>query len=462
MSYSRRESDFLGDVSVPVDALYGSFTARALQNFNVSGITIHPDFTKMLAQVKKAAAVTNYELGVLDEGHLTAISEVLNEIIDGKHGEMFSLDVFQAGAGTPWNMNMNEVVANRANQILGNPLGSYSPVHPNDHVNLSQSSNDVIPNTIRITALKLLEDLFSSLNDLERSLQNKSEAFSTYRKSARTHARDAVPITLGHEFSAYQQMVINHTSKIMSASEYLRAIFLGGSAVGTGLNTPDGYSKKIIEKLRQITGLDLRQAPNYYEKTQFTSDFLQLMNALSSFCVDLVKMNNDLMLMSSGPKTGLSEISLPPVEPGSSIMPGKVNPSVLEMVNMVSYQVQGNRSAVEKATQAGMFDLNIYTPLIAHNLFISISWITKAVTALDDLCIKGITANPDVLSKYFMESNAIATLLNPVIGYEKASQLARKAVETESSVSELAVKDGHVTEAELQELLSKSLEGKKK
>ena len=453
----RRETDFLGEVPVPSDALYGSFTARALNNFKVSGLVIHPDFIRNIAVVKKAAAEANHELGILDEERFSAMSVALNEVIEGKHGEMFPLDVFQAGAGTPWNMNVNEVVANRANQVLGKPLGSYSPVHPNDHVNLSQSSNDVIPSTIRITSLLLLRDFQSALASIEYSLGEKAGSFSAHRKSARTHTRDAVPITLGQEFSAYVQMVRNHSSKIEASSKFLEFISLGGTAVGTGLNAPVGFSTKVSAKLRHVTGLDLRTAPNLFEKTQFASDFLHLMNAISALCVDLVKMNNDLMLMSSGPTTGLSEINLPSVEPGSSIMPGKVNPSILEMVSMVAYQVQGNRSTVENAAQAGMFDLNVYTPLIAFNLFNSITWLTKAVIALDERCIRDITANPDVLERYFLESNAIATLLSPIIGYEKASQLARKAAETGTPITRLAVEDGHVSESKLDELLKKSV-----
>ncbi len=458
MSSRRIEADILGNVSVPEDALYGSFTTRAMANFQISGTRIHPLFIKTLAEVKRCAAETNNELGILDEDLLKVIKQALDEVVNGKHGEMFNLDVFQAGAGTPWNMNINEVAANRANQKLGKPLGSYDPVHPNDHVNMSQSSNDVIPNTIRLTALKLLEPFFDSLKELSVGLREKSSEFSYHWKSARTHARDAVPILLGKEFAAYRSMVEHHEVKIRLASESLHELSLGGTAVGTGVNTPSMYSRKITARLRSLTGFEVRTSRDLVEKTQFASDFLQLMDVLSALCVDLVKMNNDLMLMSSGPRTGLKEIDLPEVEPGSSIMPGKVNPSILEAVNMVCFQIQGNRAVVEKAAQSGLFDLNVYTPLIAFNLLNSIEWLTNTLRILNKRCIRGITANPEVLYQYLKDSNALATLLSPVIGYEAAARLARKAVDTGSTVLELAVKEGLATREEIEKILDESME----
>ncbi len=454
MSSLRVERDFLGDVYVPSDALYGGFTVRASEIFQISGQRIHPLFMKSLAEVKKAATEANYELGLLDDKIYEAVLVALDEILEDKHNEMFPLDVFQAGAGTPWNMNMNEVVANRANQILGHPLGEYFPVHPNDHVNMSQSSNDVIPNAIRVTSIRLVSQLLASIDKLELSLSSKAVDFNDILKSSRTHARDAVPITLGQEFSAYASMVKSHSAGISSSTDPMSTIFLGGTASGTGINTHPDYSALVLRHLRDITDLDLVHAQDKIHLTQFMSDFMRLMNALSAFSVDLVKMNNDLMLMSSGPRTGLSEIRLPPVEPGSSIMPGKINPSIVEAVNMVCFQIQGNRLAVENATGSGLFDLNVYTPVMAFNIFNSLEWLTNAVSALDKRCIQGIEANREVLEGYYTGSNALVTLISPVIGYEKAAKLARASQETGINAGELAVTRGYITRDDLDAILS--------
>ena len=454
MSSRRVERDFLGKVSVPLNSLYGGFTARTSENFQISGHRIHPQFITALAEVKKAAAEVNNELGFLDDEIYDAIIKALDEVLEGKHGDMFPLDVFQAGAGTPWNMNINEVVANRANQILGHTLGDYSPVHPNDHVNMSQSSNDVVPNAIRIASLRLAARLLSSLDRLEKSLGSKAVDFKNILKSSRTHARDAVPITLGQEFSAYASMVKSHSCYIGSSADSLSRIFLGGTVAGTGINTHPDYSALVVKHLKKITGFELIQAQDKIRMTQFITEFMHLMNALAAFSVDLVKMNNDLMLMSSGPRTGLSEIRLPPVEPGSSIMPGKVNPSIIEAVNMVCFQVQGNRLTVEKAAGSGLFDLNVYTPVIAFNLFNSLEWLTNAVNALDTRCVQGIEANRDVLEMNYTGSNAMVTLLSPLIGYERAAELAGASLETGVNAGELAVTRGYITQDDLDEILS--------
>lgn len=453
MSSSRRETDFLGNVDVPIEALYGSFTTRAINNFSVSGLAIHPLFIESLAQVKKAAAETNHELGLLDKRSLNAIQTALDEIVNCEHLEMFPLDVFQAGAGTPWNMNMNEVVANRANQILGGKLGEYDPIHPNDHVNMSQSSNDVIPTAIRLTALKLIAGLIESMNTLQSSLLNKAESFKELRKTARTHTMDAVIITLGAEFHAYASAVSKHIQRIAKAATTMETIPMGGTAVGTGINTPEGYDSLVASNISAHTGLPIKTAKDKVEKTQFASDFLFVMDALSAFTLDIVKMNTDLMLMSSGPRTGLSEIILPEVEPGSSIMPGKVNPSILEMVNMVCFQVHGSRLTVEKAVQDGMFDLNVYTPVIAFNIFNSIQWLTRAVNTLEEKCIRGILANKRVLEANYLNSNAHATLLSPIIGYDEASRLTIKSLKTGKPVIELVVEEGLLTDEEIKRIL---------
>ena len=456
MSTYRKEHDILGEVDVPVDVYYGSFTLRARNNFQISHTTIQNSFVETLALVKKASAFANHQLGTLNTREYKAITEALDDVIQGQFDSDFILDVFQAGAGTPWNMNMNEVVANRANEKLGVPLGSYSPVHPNDHVNMSQSSNDVIPTTIRLTYLRKLPDLIKNLERLEKSFRDKALKYKDYRKTARTHMRDAVPISLGQEFNAYANNIHQHIKQIISRSKDLQVLFLGGTAVGTGINTHPKYSKLSIEWLSEKTGLDLKIAEDKIQKTQFMNDFLTQMNSLSSLCGSLIKICNDLMLLSSGPTSGLQEINLPSVEPGSSIMPGKVNPSILECVIMVCFQVQGNRHTVELATQAGSMDLNVFTPIISFNLLDSQTLLINAIKVLDERCIRGITANKDQLNHYFETSAAIGTLLNPIIGYEEVAKLEIEATKLKTSILELALKKKYLTQEELEKLLKNS------
>jgi aspartate ammonia-lyase len=452
----RKEKDILGEIDVPIDAYYGSFTSRALDNFQISGIRIHKDFIETLALIKKAAAFANQKLGLLKPREYEAINKALDEVIQGKFEHEFQLDVFQAGAGTPWNMNMNEVIANRANEKLGMPLGVYDPVHPNDHVNMSQSSNDVIPNTIRVAYLRKLPNLIDNLNSLEKSLIEKAIEYRNLVKTARTHMRDAVPISLGQEFKAYSSIVKQHTKQINISSNELRVLFLGGTATGTGINTHPSYSKLSIDWLAEKTRLELNTAMNKIEKTQFMNDFLTQMNSLSNLSSSIIKICYDLMLLSSGPTSGLNEIRLPSVEPGSSIMPGKVNPSILECVSMVCFQVQGKRHTVELATQAGTFDLNVYTPLIAYNLLESLYILVNAVKLLEERCIRGIIANRDQLKNYFETSTAVGTLLNPIIGYEKVSKLVTEANESKIPIFELAVKKKYLTEEEVEQIVKNS------
>jgi aspartate ammonia-lyase len=382
--------------------------------------------------------------------------DALDEVIQGRFNQDFPLDVFQAGAGTPWNMNMNEVVANRSNEKLGTPLGSYKPVHPNDHVNMSQSSNDVIPNTLRLTYLRQLPDLIENLTNLENSFRVKALAYREIVKTARTHMRDAVPITLGQEFNAYSSTIKQHIKQLEAASKALQELFLGGTATGTGLNTHPTYSKISIDWLAEKTGLELKVAVDKIQKTQFMNDFLTQMNALSSLCSSLIKICNDLTLLSSGPTSGLNEITLPSVEPGSSIMPSKVNPSILECVTMVCFQVQGNRQTVELATQAGALDLNVYTPVIATNLLESLNFLTNAVKILDERCIRDITVNIEQLNQYYKSSTAIGTLLNPIIGYDKVAKLVSEAADSRTSILELAVQKKFLSKKEVELLIKNS------
>ena len=452
MNDYRIEKDFLGETRVPYSALYGSFTTRALENFNISGIKIGLEFTRALAIVKLASAKANNKLGLLEDSRAEAIVEAAKEVIEGKHGDAFPLDVFQAGAGTPWNMNMNEVLANRANQLLGSSLGQYDPVHPNDHVNMSQSSNDVIPTSTRIMILSLSKKLREELSSLESTLSGKSRLFRNLIKSGRTHYRDAVPITLGQEFKAYASVIKHGSERLTQVENELLSVVIGGTAVGTGINTHPSFAKMCLSYIHELTNLDLRLATDYIEKTQFTSDFLEFFDGLSELCSDLIKLNNDLMLLSSGPNTGLNEIALPAVEPGSSIMPGKVNPSIIESVNMVCFQVIGGREAVANAVRFGSLDLNVYLPIITFNVDNSLHWLTAAVKNLNDRCIAGISADKEILSHYYLYSNAFVTAITPIIGYDKAAELAKEAGAQGKTVAEMLVERKMLSLKELQEL----------
>lgn len=452
MANIRKETDALGAVDVPSKAYYGSFTARALENFSVSGLTIDKEFIHSLVQVKLASTQANHDLGLIDRTETEAIVRAASEVLEGKFDDAFPLDVFQAGAGTPWNMNVNEVVANRANEILGSRVGSYERVHPNDHVNMSQSSNDVIPTATRVTVLKSCGVLLEELALLQESFKVKSREYVNVMKAGRTHVRDAVPISFGQEFNAYASAVGSGKERIERSLKNIRQITLGGTAVGTGLNTCFDFSRIALKRLREITKLDLFLAKDLVERTQFTSDFLEFMNALAELCTDLIKICNDLMLLSSGPGTGLNELTLPPVEPGSSMMPGKVNPSIIECCNMVCFQILGNRETVEWASASGNFDLNVYIPLMAFNMLNSIRWLSNAVRMLNQKCVKGISVNPSVAKHYFEHSNALATLLSPIIGYEEAASLAQESLEKNIPISKLVIEKGILSQKQLARL----------
>lgn len=455
-SLFRTENDLLGPVKVPRKAYFGAFTVRALDNFQISGLTIDGEFTACLAMVKKAAARANMELGYLPREHADAIARAADEVAIGKLESNFILDVFQAGAGTPWNMNMNEVVANRANELLGHPLGSYTPIHPNDHVNMSQSSNDVIPTAMRIASIRLTKGLIQELDLLAQSFRAKAREFKDIVKSGRTHTRDAVPVTFGQELETYAEACQSNLALIVDALGSLKQLPIGGTAVGTGLNTHPNYQAAMIRLLVEESGLDLEAAPNIFDKMQFATDFLQLMNALSSLSSSLIKVCNDLMMLSSGPQTGLGEVKLPSVEPGSSIMPGKVNPSILECSNMVFMQVAGSRGVVETASQFGAFELNVYTPLIAFNVFTSIMWLTNALRALNHKCVQGIGVDERTTSRYFHNSGSLATLLTPIIGYTRAAELTKRAEDERKAVRDMILDEGVLNEEQLNTLMEYS------
>ncbi|UCC80775.1 MAG: aspartate ammonia-lyase [Candidatus Zixiibacteriota bacterium] len=449
----RTEKDSLGEVKVPVDAYWGAQTQRAVENFPISGQKAHRAFIRASAEVKKAACVTNTALGLVNPEHARVIIRACDEIIEGKFDDQFAVDIFQAGAGTSHNMNTNEVIANRANEILGHKKGEYKPVHPNDTVNMSQSTNDFIPTAIRIASLQLRADLKTSLETMKSSLSDKSIEFNDIVKSARTHLQDAVPIRLGQEFSGYARSVERHIEWIEKAFYEMEEIGLGGSAAGTGLNCHPDYRMKVAENLARQTGFDIRPARNYFEAMQSMAPFVGLSGALRNFAQDLSRIANDIRLLSSGPKTGLGELLLPPRQPGSSMMPGKVNPVIAEMTNMVCFAVIGNDESILWASQAGQMDLNVMMPLIAYKLPESITILTNAVDAFTRFCIDEIKADPEKCKAYAESSAAIVTALNPVIGYMKAAEVAKRSFMENKTVREILLEEKLVDPVKIDKIL---------
>jgi fumarate hydratase class II/aspartate ammonia-lyase len=450
----RIEKDSLGKVSVPLEAYYGAQTVRALQNFPISGIKPHSVFTKSMIYVKRAAAKVNNELGCLDDKKCGAIINAADRIIGGEFQNQFVVDVYQAGAGTSCNMNINEVMANIAIENLGGQKGDYSIVHPNDHVNFGQSTNDVIPTAMRISALFLLTELFSVVDELADSFDKKAKEFDKIIKSGRTHLQDAAPVRLGQEFSGYAAAVAKASENIKKASDALKELGIGGTAVGTGLNTHPDYAKKVVKELREITDLDVRGANNLFEAMQSNASIVEVSGSVKVLAIELIRIANDLRLLSSGPKTGLAEITLPPVQPGSSIMPGKVNPVMAEMLNMVCFSILGNDLTVTMASQAGQFELNVMMPVMQYKLLDSISILTNALKVFTDKCVKGITVNEDRCYQYAINSMAIVTALNPYIGYSKAAEIAKESLVTGKSIKGIILEKNLMSEERLDELLS--------
>jgi aspartate ammonia-lyase len=438
MGRMRSETDSLGVVEVPADALYAAQTARAVANFPISGLKADSFLVRALAMVKLAAAETNRELGAISKEQGDAIVQAAQEVLDGQHHEWFVVDVFQAGAGVSLHMNTNEVLANRANQLLGEALGSYAKVHPNDHVNYGQSTNDVFPTAMRLSALLALEELYPVLEGLAGSFVAKAEEFGDVLKAGRTHMQDAVPITLGQEFQAYAVAVRECEVVIRRGSVGLRMLGLGGSAVGTGLNTHPAYQKKVITKLARIAGLELHSAYDLRWAMQSCAPMAEVSGALRGLALEMIRISNDLRLLSSGPNTGFNEIHLPSLQPGSSIMPGKVNPVLAELTAMVGFQVVGNDTAVAMAVQAGQLELNVMMPTMAHNTLKSITLLTNTLRELDVHCVRGITANRERCAFFAGSTIALATALNPYIGYRKAAELVKESVATGRSIVEIA------------------------
>uniref|UniRef100_A0A831TIN1 Aspartate ammonia-lyase n=1 Tax=Thermorudis peleae TaxID=1382356 RepID=A0A831TIN1_9BACT len=449
----RIERDSLGEVPVPVNALYGAQTARAVANFPISGLRPHPDLIVATAQVKLAAARVNHRNGRLTDEQARAIEQAAQEIIDGQWHEHFVVDPYQAGAGTSHNMNANEVIANRANEILGGRRGEYRPVHPNDHVNLGQSSNDVIPTASRLALLRATPRLVEALRLLGEALCRKAQEFGNLTKTGRTHLQDAVPIRLGDEFSGYASAMRRAAERVAEARRALTELNLGATALGTGINAFPGYRAQVAAELSAITGFELRPAHNTFEITQSHADFAHLSGAIRNAALEVIRIANDIRLLGSGPRAGLGEIVLPPVQPGSSIMPGKVNPSIAEMVNMVAFQVVGYDHAVSLGVQAGQLDLNVMTPLIVYNLLWANDILANALTVFRTRCIEGIQANERRLSELAHGSIALATILTPKIGYLRAAEIAKKAWETGKTVREVVVEEGILSEAEAAEIL---------
>ncbi|HEY4683539.1 MAG TPA: aspartate ammonia-lyase [Candidatus Acidoferrales bacterium] len=435
---TRIERDSLGEKAVPAEAYYGIQTLRAAENFPISGYRAHPSLIRAIGMAKKAAALANRELGLLDKRRAEAIAVAAAEVIHGKWNDQFVVDVYQAGAGVSFHMNANEVIANRAIELLGGKRGDYTVIHPNDHVNRSQSTNDVFPTAMRLASLFLLEELHAELQPMQRALEKKGKEFDRIVKSGRTHLMDAVPIRLGQEFAAYSTAVERSRAEIRHAQAGLKEIGLGGSAVGTGINTHPQYQKTVVEHLSRISGLTLRPAEDLRWAMQSNLPLAVASSALRNFSLELLRISNDLRLLSSGPNTGLAEITLPALQPGSSIMPGKVNPVLPELAAMVAFQVIGSDVAVALAVQAGQLELNVMMPTMAWNLLHSAEILKNTARALAGRCIPGIEASLERCSYFAGVTVALAAALNPYIGYSAAADLARESVRTGRTILELA------------------------
>ncbi len=450
---TRTEKDPLGALEVPADALYGVQTLRAVQNFPISGLRPLPAFIEATVHIKRAAALTHKETGRLEPRLADAIVKAADEILAGKHRDQFVVDVYQAGAGTSHNMNCNEVLANRANEILGGKRGAYTPVHPNDHVNMAQSTNDVIPTAIRLGCLMELGGLEEVFNDLAKSFEKKGTAFDEVLKSGRTHLQDAMPIRLGQELDAYAGSLRRGLRRVVEAADYLRDLGIGGSAVGTGVNVEPEYPRLMIKNLSKATKLKLREGADRVQLMQSMGDVAGFSAQLKVLALDLSKIASDLRLMASGPRTGLDEIRLPAVQPGSSIMPGKVNPSIPEMVNQVCFQVFGNDACVSAAAEHGQLELNVMMPVIAHNVLSSMMILTNSARVFDEKTVKGMEANEEQCEYWLERSAALATALAPQIGYARAAELSKQSVKENVLIRELVKREKVLPAKEIDEVL---------
>jgi len=471
---SRIERDSLGEMEVPADALYGAQTARALRNFPVSGLKPHPLFVWATVAIKKAAATVNRQLGQIDPRIADAIVAAADEVLNGRHADQFVVDVFQAGAGTSHNMNVNEVLASRAAEILGGQRGDRRLVHPNDHVNRGQSTNDVIPTAMRLCSLRQVRDLDEAVAGLEAAFQAKATEFHGVLKSGRTHLQDAVPMRLGSEFGAWARSLACCRARLHDAFDDLCELGIGGNAIGSGVNTPAGFAEHMAAALREQTGLPVRPGVDLYERCQSTADFAQLSASLRTLAIELNRISSDIRLLASGPATGLGEILLPPVQPGSSIMPGKVNPVMAEMLGMVCFHVIGADTCVAMASQAGQLELNVMMPVMAHNLNTSLTVLTNGVRLFTERCVllfwqqelpdgstvqrHGIAADEAACARFLERSTGLATLLNPAIGYDAAAEVMKQARREGRTVREVVVRRGLMSSEEFDALIQRAVE----
>ena len=466
MSEFRTEKDSLGNVYVPVEAYWGAQTQRAIHNFPISGLKPYPAFIWSMAMIKRAAAEVNHDLGLFNDKQVedrtitgTQMAQVImnaaDEVIGGSWNSQFVVDPIQAGAGTSHNMNVNEVIANLANKALGFALDAPGkPVSPNDHVNMAQSTNDTIPTAIRLGCLWRLDELLETLDSLAAAFRAKAAEFDHVVKSGRTHLQDAVPVRLGQEFGAYARSIERNREKVAQSAEGLRRLGIGGTATGSGLNAHPEYHSRMVTVLSRLTGLTLYECDDLFEAMQSMGDAVHFSGALRSLAQDMTRIANDFRLLSSGPSTGLDEIRLPPVQPGSSIMPGKVNPVLAEMTNMAMFQVMGNDLTVMLAGQAGQLELNVMMPIIAYNLFQSMDIIINALNAFREKCLVGVKANEEKATGWLAKNAILVTALNPVIGYLKGAEVAKEAMATNRTVREVVVEKGYLSGEEVDRLLN--------
>ena len=453
VSEYRIEKDFIGEKYVPVDAYYGIQTLRAVENFPITGYQVDTQLIKALAIVKKSAAQANEAVGQLDQTIARAIIQASDEMIEGQFHDQFIVDPIQGGAGTSMNMNANEIIANRAFELIGQEKGNYSVISPNTHVNMAQSTNDAFPTAIHLAVLAKVQELLAVMDDLHGTFNKKAAEFQPYLKMGRTHLQDAVPIRLGQEFEAYARVFSRDIERISGSRQHLYEVNMGATAVGSGLNADPLYIEKVVEFLATNSGVELTSAEHLVDATQNTDSYVQVSAALRGSMVNMSKIANDLRLMASGPRTGLAEITLPARQPGSSIMPGKVNPVMAEVMNQVAFQVMGNDHTICMASEAGQFELNVMEPVLVFNLLQSIDIMTNVFTAFNNYCLDGIQANVEHMEAYVNNSIGIITAINPHVGYEAASRIAGLAMETGRPIRELCIEDGLLTEAELDIIL---------
>ncbi|BAB60502.1 fumarase [Thermoplasma volcanium GSS1] len=449
----RTERDVIGEIQLEDTVFYGINTARAKENFRITGLTSDSDHIVSIAQIKKAAAMANAEAGALDKEKAEFIEKACDEIISGRYHDQFVIDVYQAGAGTSFNMNANEVIANVALTLMGKNKGDYSVIHPNDHVNMSQSTNDVYPTMMRLTVTKKVKKLKEAISDLIESLEKKSKELRGIPKPGRTHLQDAAPVTVGLEFSAYAYAIKKDRDEITDALDYIMELNIGGTAVGTGINTSKNYQENVVKHIAEITRENFRKSSNLMGIMQFMTDFSRVMNAVTNLALDIEKIANDIRLLYSGPGTGIHEIIIPAVQQGSSIMPGKINPSIAEAMNMICHSVIGAQQAVNMSVQAGQLELNVMMPNIDYELTRSIDIMRNGLIMFKEKLIDGIKANVNTCREHLANSFGSAALLNPYLGYDNVAKIVREAVETGKSIKSLVLATGKITEEQYMKIM---------